>query len=28
MDFMVSDPANADEHCRTGFDALCRMLGD
>ena len=28
MDFMVGDPANADEHCRTGFDALCRMLGD
>lgn len=27
MDFMVSDPANADEHCRAGFDALCRMLG-
>jgi AcrR family transcriptional regulator len=28
MDFMVSDPANADEHCRSGFDALCRVLGD
>jgi AcrR family transcriptional regulator len=28
MDFMVSDPASADEHCRVGFDALCRMLGD
>jgi AcrR family transcriptional regulator len=28
MDFMVKDPANADEHCRIGFDALCRMLGD
>lgn len=27
MDFMVDDPANADEHCRAGFDALCRMLG-
>jgi AcrR family transcriptional regulator len=27
MDFMVKDPANADEHCRVGFDALCRMLG-
>src|ERR1700728_1480417 len=26
MDFMVSDPANADEHSRAGFDALCRML--
>src|SRR3984957_14350013 len=27
MDFMVNDPARADEHCRVGFDALCRMLG-
>jgi AcrR family transcriptional regulator len=27
MDFMVNDPVNADEHCRAGFDALCRMLG-
>jgi AcrR family transcriptional regulator len=27
MDFMVEDPANADEHCEVGFDALCRMLG-
>jgi len=27
MDFMVNDPAKADEHCRTGFDALCRTLG-
>jgi AcrR family transcriptional regulator len=27
MDFMVNDPANAGEHCRAGFDALCRMLG-
>jgi AcrR family transcriptional regulator len=27
MDFMISDPANADEHRRAGFDALCRMLG-
>src|ERR1700677_3157247 len=27
MDFMVSDPAHADEHCRVGFEALCRMLG-
>lgn len=26
MDFMISDPANADEHCRAGFDALRRML--
>jgi AcrR family transcriptional regulator len=27
MDFMVNDPASADEHCRAGFDAACRMLG-
>jgi AcrR family transcriptional regulator len=27
MDYMVNDPANADEHSRAGFDALCRMLG-
>jgi AcrR family transcriptional regulator len=27
MDFMVNDPAHAGEHCRAGFDALCRMLG-
>jgi AcrR family transcriptional regulator len=27
MDFMVSDPGSADEHCSVGFDALCRMLG-
>lgn len=27
MDFMISDPVKADEHCRAGFDALCRMLG-
>jgi len=27
MDFMVNDPARADEHCRVGFDGLCRMLG-
>jgi AcrR family transcriptional regulator len=27
MDYMVSDPAHADEHCRVGFEALCRMLG-
>jgi len=27
MDFMVNDPANADEHCRAGFEALCRVLG-
>jgi AcrR family transcriptional regulator len=28
MDFMVSDPAHADEHSRAGFGALCRVLGD
>jgi AcrR family transcriptional regulator len=27
MDFMVIDPANADEHCRVGFAALWRILG-
>lgn len=27
MDFMVKDPANADEHCRAGFGAVCRVLG-
>lgn len=27
MDFMVNDPAHADEYCRVGFDALSRMLG-
>lgn len=27
MDFMISDPAHADEHRRAGFDALRRMLG-
>lgn len=27
MDFMVNDSANADEHCKVGFDALWRMLG-
>jgi AcrR family transcriptional regulator len=27
MDFMINDPINADEHCRAGFGALCRMLG-
>jgi AcrR family transcriptional regulator len=26
MDFMVNEPAHADEHCRAGFAALCRML--
>ncbi|MGD0700284.1 MAG: TetR/AcrR family transcriptional regulator [Trebonia sp.] len=27
MDYMVTDPANADEHRLAGFDAMCRMLG-
>ena len=27
MDFMASDPARADEHSRSGFAALCGMLG-
>lgn len=27
MDYMVTDPANADRHCRAGFDAMWRMLG-
>ncbi|NYF89558.1 TetR/AcrR family transcriptional regulator [Tunturiibacter empetritectus] len=26
MDFMVQDPANADKHCKAGFDALWRVL--
>jgi AcrR family transcriptional regulator len=26
MDFMVQDPANADDHCKVGFDALWRVL--
>jgi AcrR family transcriptional regulator len=26
MDFMTHDPANAKKHCRTGFDALWRMI--
>ena len=26
MDFMVHDPANADKHCKVGFDALWRVL--
>lgn len=28
MDFMVAEPAHADEHGRAGFDALCRILDD
>ncbi len=27
MDYMISDPAHADGHCRAGFEALCRVLG-
>lgn len=27
MDFMISDPTNADTHCKTGFDALWRVIG-
>jgi AcrR family transcriptional regulator len=26
MDFMTQDPANAKKHCKTGFDAIWRML--
>jgi AcrR family transcriptional regulator len=26
MDFMIDDPANADKHCKTAFEALWRML--
>ena len=26
MDFMIADPANADAHCQTAFEALWRML--
>lgn len=26
MDFMIRDPAGAEKHCKTGFDALWRML--
>lgn len=26
IDFMIHDPANADEHCMAGFDALWRMI--
>ncbi len=26
MDYMVQDPKNAKKHCKTGFDALWRML--
>ena len=26
IDFIIDDPANADKHCLTGFDALWRMV--
>jgi AcrR family transcriptional regulator len=26
MDFMVQDPANADKHCKVGFDAIWRVI--
>ena len=26
MDFMVQDPANADKHCKAGFEALWRVI--
>ena len=26
MDFMISDPTNADEHCRVGIEAAWRLL--
>ena len=26
MDYMVLDPAHADQHCKSGFDALWRVL--
>ena len=27
VDFMIQDPANADQHCTTSFDAMWRMVG-
>lgn len=27
MDFVVNDPTHADEHCKTSFNAVWRMLG-
>ncbi len=27
VDFMAGDPAHADQHCKTGFDALWRAIG-
>jgi hypothetical protein len=26
MEFMTQDPANAKKHCKTGFEALWRMI--
>lgn len=26
MDFMIQDPANAETHCKLGFEALWRVL--
>jgi hypothetical protein len=26
MDFMTQDPANAKKHCKTGFDAMWRII--
>lgn len=26
IDFMIQDPANADKHCKAGFDAMWRMI--
>jgi hypothetical protein len=28
MDFMIHDPTNAETHCRVGFDAVWRVIGD
>ena len=27
MDFMIHDPANANKHCKAGFEALWRVIG-
>ena len=26
IDFMIHDPANANKHCKVGFDALWRAI--
>ena len=26
MDFMAQDPADADKHCKVGFDAIWRVI--